>query len=218
MGSFSEHWPLYLVLTSFLGEMLDVARHGPHGGKLGLVCQGWYVWLIQKKQNQRVDHYMIRNIDANSTLLTDSLCEIHVRSRRCLETNMTRGSSVEECRVYIYQAWDIRCHLSRYVPETKQATSDWLTAHHASLWIPGSYTQCTYTQQDSAGIEGACWLSLIPCWLVPTIWTSALPTSVVIIYLPFWQQQAMIPDIHPPGLIWAKASRTTGASSNASIG
>jgi len=31
-GSFSDHWPLYLVLTLLLGEMLDVARYGPHGG------------------------------------------------------------------------------------------------------------------------------------------------------------------------------------------
>jgi len=35
-----ENWPLYLVLTLLLGEMLDVARYGPPGGKLGLVCQG----------------------------------------------------------------------------------------------------------------------------------------------------------------------------------
>jgi len=40
-GSFSEHWPLCLVLTLLLGEMLDVARNGPHGGKLRLLCQGW---------------------------------------------------------------------------------------------------------------------------------------------------------------------------------
>jgi hypothetical protein len=24
-----------------LGEMLDVARYGPHGGKLRLLCQDW---------------------------------------------------------------------------------------------------------------------------------------------------------------------------------
>jgi len=40
-GSFSERWPLYLVLTLLLGKMLDVARNGPHGGKLRLLCQGW---------------------------------------------------------------------------------------------------------------------------------------------------------------------------------
>jgi len=40
-GSFSDHWPLYLVLTLLLGEMLDDARNGPHGGKLRLLCQGW---------------------------------------------------------------------------------------------------------------------------------------------------------------------------------
>ena len=38
-GSFSENWPLYLVLTLLLGEMLDVARYGPHGRKLRHLCQ-----------------------------------------------------------------------------------------------------------------------------------------------------------------------------------
>jgi len=40
-GSFSEHWPFYLVLTLLLGEMLVVARNGPHGGKLRLWGEGW---------------------------------------------------------------------------------------------------------------------------------------------------------------------------------
>jgi len=39
--SFTEQRPLYLVLTLLLGEMLDVARYGPHGGMLSLLCQGW---------------------------------------------------------------------------------------------------------------------------------------------------------------------------------
>jgi hypothetical protein len=40
-GSVSEDWPMYLVLTLLFGEMLDVARNGPHGGKMGLLWQGW---------------------------------------------------------------------------------------------------------------------------------------------------------------------------------
>jgi hypothetical protein len=40
-GSFSQHWPFYLVLTLLLGEMFDIAWNGPHGGKLNLLCQGW---------------------------------------------------------------------------------------------------------------------------------------------------------------------------------
>jgi len=40
-GSFSEHWPLYLLLTLLLGEMLDVAKKEPYGGKLCLLCHGW---------------------------------------------------------------------------------------------------------------------------------------------------------------------------------
>jgi hypothetical protein len=40
-GSFSEHESLNVVLTLLLGQMLDVARYGPHGSKLRLLCQGW---------------------------------------------------------------------------------------------------------------------------------------------------------------------------------
>jgi len=40
-GSFSEHWPLYRVLTLLLADMLDVARNGPHWGKLHLLGQRW---------------------------------------------------------------------------------------------------------------------------------------------------------------------------------
>ena len=30
-----------VVLTLVLGEMFNVARYGPLGGKLRLLCQGW---------------------------------------------------------------------------------------------------------------------------------------------------------------------------------
>jgi hypothetical protein len=40
-GSDSDHWPSYAVLTLLLCEMLDVAKNGPDGGKLRLLCQGW---------------------------------------------------------------------------------------------------------------------------------------------------------------------------------
>jgi len=41
-GSFSEHWPLYFILTMLIDNMLDVARYGRHGGELHLLCQHWY--------------------------------------------------------------------------------------------------------------------------------------------------------------------------------
>jgi len=41
-SSFLEHWPLYCVLTLLMGDMLDVGRDGPHGGKLPLSHRGWY--------------------------------------------------------------------------------------------------------------------------------------------------------------------------------
>jgi len=36
-GSLSEQLPLDFVLTLFMDEMLDVARYGPHAGKLRLL-------------------------------------------------------------------------------------------------------------------------------------------------------------------------------------
>jgi len=41
--SFLAHWPLLFVLTLLLGEMLDVEWYNQYGGKLRLLCQGWYV-------------------------------------------------------------------------------------------------------------------------------------------------------------------------------
>jgi hypothetical protein len=38
-GSFSEHCAWYLVWTLLLGEMLDIASNGLHGGKVRLLCQ-----------------------------------------------------------------------------------------------------------------------------------------------------------------------------------
>ena len=66
--SFSEHCPLYIVLTLLLGEMLDVARYGPHGGKLRLLCQGWEVSSIRTKQNQCFDRHFFGNSRANHAL------------------------------------------------------------------------------------------------------------------------------------------------------
>jgi hypothetical protein len=40
-GSFSEPLSLFLVLTLLLGEMFDVRRNGPHGGKLRRLGRGW---------------------------------------------------------------------------------------------------------------------------------------------------------------------------------
>ena len=69
--------------------------------------------------------------------------------------------AIEECPFYIYHKWDICCRSSRWIPANKQTTSDRRTAHRGTVGIP-----CSYTQPDSAWIEGASWLSLIPFWLL----------------------------------------------------
>jgi hypothetical protein len=41
--SFSKLGPLLSVLKLLFGEMVHVATYGQYGGKLRLLCQGWYV-------------------------------------------------------------------------------------------------------------------------------------------------------------------------------
>ena len=93
--------------------------------------------------------------------------------------------SVEECPLYIYSKCHISCRSSRYIPAIKQTTSDQLTANHATVGNPCSYTQCHYTRPDSAWFQGASWLSLVPFWLVANyiifrsshflLWSSSSP-------------------------------------------
>jgi len=74
--------------------------------------------------------------------------------------------SVEECSLYIYQSWDIGCLSWQCIPVNTQTISDQLTTHHGTVGMPCSHPQCSHLQPDSAWIDGACWLSLIPFWLV----------------------------------------------------
>jgi len=59
--SFWEYRKLYFGLNLLMGKMLDVARYGPHGGKLCLLCQGRYTWLICTMQYLSFDHHYIGN-------------------------------------------------------------------------------------------------------------------------------------------------------------
>ena len=154
-GSFSEHWPLYLVLTLLLGNMLDVARYRPHGGKLHLLCQVWKVWSTSTKQNLRCDCHYMGNCHANRTSRLDRKRVIHLRSRRYLETNIT------SCPVYIYHTSDFSCRWLWCIPGNKHATSNRLTPNHGPVQISSSFTQ-----QDSSWREHASWPSLISFWLV----------------------------------------------------
>jgi len=89
-GSISGNWPLYHVSTLLLGEMLDVATDGPHGGKLLCLCQGGYVWSTWTKQHVGFDCHYIGNSNANCTTGLDFCPLFHVRSEGCLETNIIR--------------------------------------------------------------------------------------------------------------------------------
>jgi len=51
---FSEHRPLYIVMSLLMGSMLVVTTYGPRGGMLDLLCQGWYIRSTWTKHNLRV--------------------------------------------------------------------------------------------------------------------------------------------------------------------
>ena len=70
-SSVSKRWLLYIVLTERMGAILDVARYGPDGGQLCLLCQGWYAWSTWTKQNLRLECCFIRISNANHTTLLE---------------------------------------------------------------------------------------------------------------------------------------------------
>ena len=101
-GSFSEHRPLYSVSTLLIGEMLEVARYGPHGGKLHLVYRGWWGYSTWRKKNLHFDHHYIGNSNANHITLHDVYCMFHVRSWGCFEKNISRRPFRQRiCCLYI---------------------------------------------------------------------------------------------------------------------
>jgi len=117
-------------------------------------------------QNLRLDRHFIANCHADSTLWHDSERVIHVRSQRCLQTNITRCPLC--CRMSCLYLSHMRYQLSFITMYPCKQTNNigptyW---NRATVGIPCSYMQCTSTQQDSAWIEHASWLSLIPFWLV----------------------------------------------------
>jgi hypothetical protein len=135
---FSEHWPLYRVLTLLLGVMLDVERYGPHGGKPGLECQGSYIWSTRTKQHLRFDRHFSWNSNTNCTLWHDSYRMFHVRSWQWVETNISRRPFRH--RILFLYLSNTRYQLlftSMYpcTEEKKQTSSDRLTANRGTVVI-----------------------------------------------------------------------------------
>jgi len=54
-----------------MGVMVDVARNGPHGGELRLLCWGLYAELHWTQQNLRFNRHYSGNSNANDTSLDD---------------------------------------------------------------------------------------------------------------------------------------------------
>ena len=89
-SSFSEHWSMTQVFPLLLGEMLNVARYRPHGGKLTLWCQGSYVWSTRTKKNLLFDRPFHWNSNANCTSWLDGYYVFDVRSWQWIVRNITR--------------------------------------------------------------------------------------------------------------------------------
>jgi len=145
--------------------MLDYARYGPHGGKLSLLCQGLYVWSTQTKQNLRFDRHFIRNSNAIQISWPHSYRVFHVRSRRCVDTNMTRHSFRR--RISPLYVSNMRCQLSfTYMYPCRQTNK-----HHQINLLQiarqlESPATCSCTQPETTWVECATRLSFIPMWLV----------------------------------------------------
>jgi hypothetical protein len=71
---------------------------------------------------------------------------IQGRSRRCLETNITRHPFRQ--RMTFLYLWNMQYQLfsSRCIPVNKQITSDQLMSNLGTIGNPCSYTPCSYTQ------------------------------------------------------------------------
>ena len=89
-GSFSEQWPFYFGLTLLIHEMSDVARSGPHRGKLPRWCRGWSAESTWTKYNLHFHHHYSGNSNANLTSRRGIYDLLHIWSQGLLETNISR--------------------------------------------------------------------------------------------------------------------------------
>jgi len=154
------------MLTLLLGKMLDVSWHGPHRGKLSLVCQGSYICSTWIKQNLHFDCHVIWNSNANHMSWLDSSCVIDVRYWRYVETNITRCPFRRRISfLYLsnlsYQQWFTSMNPRKQTNRQHRTNS---------LQISGpleSPATCSYMQQDKIWVARESWLSFIHLWLVP---------------------------------------------------
>jgi len=204
------------VLTSLLGEILDVARYGPHGGKLCHLCQGSYIWSTQRKQNLRSDRHFIRNSNFNHKSWIYSQSEFRIRSQQCVDTNISRRPFRQS--ISILYLSNMRYQLSFTSMYPCKQTNNQHRTDLLSIKRPlESPATCNYTQPDKTWVECASWLSFIPLWLVAyyiflrTFHFSLSSSS------PFPQQQVMATQTPQHSVIESESSQTTGASSNAPL-
>jgi len=198
-----------------LGVMFDVARYGPHGPKVSLLCQRSYVWSTRTKYNLRFDRHISWNCHTKRKLWQDSYRTFHVRSRLCVETNITRLPFRR--RISFLYLSNTRYQLS-FTSMYPGKQSNKQTSSTDLLQIVGpleSHPTCSDTQQDVSWVERANWQSFISLWPVAyyiflrSFHFSWLSSS------PFPRQQVMAPQTPQPSVIQSESRRMAGASSNA---
>jgi len=86
---------------------------------------------------------------------------MHVGSRQCLETNITRRPFSRRMTFLYLSNMGYQPSFSSMYPCKPTNNVGPTDCNRATVGIP-----CSYTQQDSASIERVSWLSLIPVWLV----------------------------------------------------
>ena len=140
----------------------------------------------------------------------------HVRSRPCVETNITRRSFHQ--RVSSLYLWNMRYRLL-FTPmyPCKQTNQHYqIDVVHITGRLESPVT-CSDTQQDVSCVEHSSWQSFIPLWPVAyyiflrTLHFSSSSSS------PSPQQQVMAPQTPQPSVIQFQSSHTTAASSNAPL-
>jgi len=124
------------VSTLLLGEMLDVARYWPHGGKLHVLCQGWYVWSIWTKPNLRFNDHCIGNRNAKYTTWLDGYHLFYVWFWGWLAINITRCPFRRRFSFYIFYTLDFSGCSPQFNPANKHTTLDQLTGYRRTIGSP----------------------------------------------------------------------------------
>lgn len=122
-----------------MGKMLDVARCRQHGGKLLLLCGGWYAKSTWTKQCLCLDRHYIWNSDSNRISFHDvSVCFMQDPGDLLTQTS-AHIIAVEQCGAYISEIREFGGRSPRFLPVNDLITSGRLGANHRTIGTSGNW-------------------------------------------------------------------------------